>query len=174
MARCKWCGRSGLFLSINEISVCNNCWAIISPEFFAGKKIILESLQLVVNSKNLDTKLFRLDLALEWAEKLIKYENKGISVISPPPSEFLTTLPPERNRIIKEALEFEIKELKVKVDVATSSQSQISHLSKFLLRIHDYKDKLKDPSLLDDLEQEVIKSISKIKLESFSTGSKES
>lgn len=155
MAKCKWCSRSGFFLSVNANGVCNNCSTIISLDVNQKLRIVKESLDIIQKSKNIDTVISRYDLAMENIESLIQYENKGISVTSTPPSKNLSLLKKDREAIIIEKIKEEYRNVLSKVEVATTSKAKITQLSKFLLRVREIKVKLGASSALDSLETEL-------------------
>ncbi len=167
MGQCKWCSRSGWFLSLNSSGLCNNCAPLVSLDASQRIRILNDSLKIVTESKNLDTRLSRLDLLLEHANALLKYEQRGISVTDPPPSYFINKFGKMRDQIIIETLKADIDTASYKAAVAASTTAKINTLSKMLLRIREYKSRADNPSSLDQLEKQVQSEIQRIQLHGY-------
>jgi hypothetical protein len=155
MALCKWCTKSGWFLSIDASGLCSQCAKIIKLEVRQRMRIINDSVQIVNNSKNIDTRLSRLNLIYEHLNALHKFEQLGVDVVKPPPSIALEQLKGKKDQIILEAMRNAVEQAETKSSIAKTIQSKISPLSKTLLKIAEYENKLDDPKLLSDLEQHV-------------------
>ena len=115
MATCKLCNRSGLFLKLTKLGVCDRCEPAASAEILLRWKIIDESMRLVSKSRVLQTRLNRCDDIVENATTLLKYENAGIQFISKP--SFLIKLYTEMKDVVKtedETLKKKKKALKSK------------------------------------------------------------
>jgi len=105
MAKCKYCGRSGFFLSVNQYGLCNNCASAISIEVNSKLRVIQDSINLVKGSEKLDTRLSRCDLVIKLASEIAnKYESKGITVMDPPAKELLKLYKEGRDEIIKDTI----------------------------------------------------------------------
>ena len=87
MAKCRWCDRTGWFLSVDARGLCNNCIPLVGIEVGSRVRVIAESAKLVQESKKIDTKLSRCDLIIDNAEALKKFEDHGIPVMEMPPSQ---------------------------------------------------------------------------------------
>jgi len=157
MATCKYCGRSGFFLSVSKDGLCSQCTYIITPIVKNDLRIINESIELIKKSKNFNTRLSRCDLILEFAEKLLEYERKGIQVITPAPSEFISEYIDMRDKIILENLKLETEKSEAKFELASSPQAKINEINKILLKIQDYKKEIKDKTQINKVEKEINK-----------------
>jgi len=165
MARCKFCGRSGIFLSVNQYGLCNNCATSISYEINSTLRVIQESIELVKTSKNLETRLSRADLVMKLASEIVdKFESKGITVMDPPAKDLLRRYKEGRDDIIKDSLDEEYKKASTKSAVGTTVKTKTNPLSKVLIKIQDYKSQLMKKESLDDLEQKTNKDIHAIQL----------
>jgi hypothetical protein len=157
MPKCKWCGRSGLLLSISKKGLCKDCDAGVVMEVTRTGQVIQESLEIIEKSKKLDTQLSRLDVIHELASKLKRYEDRGIPTIKPSPSKLLQDITDQRNELILKGLETEIENAWAKASVATTITTKINHLSKALLTIREYRTKIDNQELLDGLERKIKK-----------------
>ena len=165
MARCKFCGRSGIFLSVNQYGLCNNCATSISYEINSTLRVIQDSIELVKTSKNLETRLSRADVVIKLASEIVdKFESKGITVMDPSAKDLLRRYKEGRDDIIKDSLEEEYKKASTKSAVGTTAKTKTNPLSKVLIIIQDYKSQLGKKESLDDLEQKINEDIHAIQL----------
>ena len=165
MARCKFCGRSGIFLSVNQYGLCNNCATSISYEINSTLRVIQESIELVKTSKNLETRLSRADVVMKLASEIVdKFESKGITVMDPPAKDLLRRYKEGRDDIIIDSLEEEYKKASTKSAVGTTAKTKTNPLSKVLIKVQDYKSQLVKKESLDELEQKINKDIHAIQL----------
>jgi hypothetical protein len=155
LARCRWCDRSGWLLSANQFGVCGSCAPTIGLDISQRVRILQESAALAENGKTLSTRLSRCDLAIEHARALTKYEEKGISVLSIPPSTIARELEERRTRLVLDGLGAELDEAKRKANVAPPSRSRVTAYSKVLLHIQEFRGKVVDCSELKLLEKQV-------------------
>ena len=169
MAKCKRCGKGGgLFTRINQYGLCNNCAAVVSIEVNSKLRVIQDSINLVKESKNLDTRLSRADLVIQLASEIVdSFESKGITVMEPSATDLLRRYKDGRDEIIKESLEQEYKKASAKSEVSTTAKTKINPLSKVLLKIQEYKSQLTKRESLDELEQKVNIDIHAIQLHFF-------
>jgi len=69
-----------------------------------------DSFELVKTTKKLDTLISRLNLILEHAQYLSKYEEKGIQTIQPPPSQVYRDIQTKYDNIILDRIETDLQE----------------------------------------------------------------
>lgn len=163
MAKCKYCGRGGLFLSLNQYGLCNNCATAISIEVNSKLRVIQESISLVKESKKLDTRLSRCDLVIKLASEIEeKFESKGITVMDPSAIELMKLYKDGRDEIIIDSLTSEYNKALSKAEVSTTTKTKINALSKVLLRVQDYKSHTSKAKILDPLEQKISQEIHQI------------
>lgn len=168
MAKCKLCGKGGLFTHINQYGLCNNCAAVVSIEVNSKLRVIQDSINLVKESKNLDTRLSRADLVIQLTSEIVdSFESKGITVMEPSATDLLRRYKDGRDEIIKESLEQEYKKASAKSEVSTTAKTKINPLSKVLLKIQEYKSQLTKRESLDGLEQQINIDIHAIQLHFF-------
>jgi hypothetical protein len=130
-------------------------------------KILNDSINIVNESKNLDTRLSRLDLLLEHANALYRYEQRGIPVVEPSPSAVLENFRGRKDQIILETLRTITEEAKKKSATVTAASSKVSSLTKALLKIREYTDKVDSKKSLTVLEKSVTNMIQKIQLQGY-------
>jgi len=167
MAKCKYCGRSGLFLKITSKGLCNSCNPIVTMDIMRSINILNDSLKIVEASKKLDTKLSRCDLIIKITSAMIKYEECGIPTFDPLPSVLLKKYTAMRDQIIFDTFETDFNNLRYKIEVISNAKTKVNMLSKLLLEIRNYKLKANNPKILDTIEQQVSQLIQKIQLSSY-------
>ena len=155
MAKCKYCGRSGFFFQVDSNGLCNECASVIIPIVKNNLRVINESTELINKSKNFKTKLSRCDLVIEIAEKMLEYENKGITTITPPPSVFISQYKDVvRDKIILESLKLDIEKAKAKFDITNTPKAKINEINKVLIKIQEYKREIKNKTHINKVEKE--------------------
>lgn len=139
MSTCKWCGKSGFFLSVTPNGLCGNCNYPITLNAREKFRLIEDSIKVVMKSRNLDTKLSRLDFIIEQATYLLEYENKNINMFSTNPSVIIESAKKDKVEAVRETLSEDYSNLISKIEIANSFNTKINELNKFLLKIQNYK-----------------------------------
>jgi len=167
MAKCKYCGRSGLFLSVTREGLCKTCHPIVAMDVGQRGRIINDSVRLIEESKKLDTQISRCNLLLEHAAALAEYEKRGIPTVKPPPSALLREYTERRDELILQGLEAVVETAQARASVATTTKPKINQLSKALLKVREYKTKTSDPASLDALETKLVSLIHQTELDGY-------
>ncbi len=174
MARCKYCNKSGFFLSVDSSGLCKICSRNIALEISQKIRIINESLNIVRNSKKIETIASRMDVVIKFTEDFLIYESRDIKVTDEKPSTLLNNYKEYRERLILENLNKEIEDLTIKVDTSQSVKVKANTLSKFLLRVNEY-DKLSNKKHeLKTLENKIKNAMNKIQFEGYVDEAKKS
>lgn len=155
MAKCKWCGKSGLFLSISKNGLCNICEIIVVSEVVQYQRLINESTVIIQQSSNTDTIVSRFDFIVDKLNSLSRFEKKEIPTIIPPPSIALETMSPvERDNNIVYGLEKELGKLKLALTGLKTNTAKMNRVNKFLVRCQDYAKQMINPTLLEKIQEE--------------------
>lgn len=155
MATCKWCNRSGFFLSVNSLGVCSNCNTVIVMDINQHARIATESIEIINKSKQIDTVLSRFQVAEEHLKLLLPYEQKGIPVLTEPPSALIKSLNRQKQRSISGKIKDEVTELLNKYKVTPTEKGKLNLLAKYLLKIQEYKRKINAYKELEDVENQI-------------------
>jgi translation initiation factor 2 beta subunit (eIF-2beta)/eIF-5 len=118
MAHCIRCDKSGFFLSVNKYKVCKSCDQIIHFDINQRGRIVLESIEVANKSKKPETKLSRLSLIKEHCDALIKYNNLGMTTLTPSPWEIINACDSDIEEIVKEYSREKITAAEIKADLA--------------------------------------------------------
>lgn len=102
MAQCKWCGSKGLLVFTNKDGYCKSCQNAIYSEIKENIEVIQNVIKIVGGSDDYRGIIHQCNLLIQTAGNLSKYENKGLDVIQPPPSEIIESAKTEkRDQTIK-------------------------------------------------------------------------
>jgi len=165
MATCKWCGKSGFFISVNTYGLCGDCNYLVKPEAEERFRLIRNSVKTVMKTKNLNTKLSQLDFIIEEATYLLKYENKGIRMFDTNPSVIIDSAKKDKIEAITENLSDEYSNLISKIEIANSFNTKINEINKFLLKIQNYKG---IPNLeINKIEKQIINKKHELQLNNY-------
>jgi hypothetical protein len=139
MSECKWCGRKGFFVGINEMGVCKNCAPGITMEAQSRLRVITESSKIVGTSKKYETINSRLDVVNSNAEELLKYEKVGIPITNPLPSILMQMVIDDKDECTIKEIESQIEKAVQKSKIATTPAGKIGPLTKCFTKISEYK-----------------------------------
>lgn len=155
MAKCKMCGRSGIFLKLTRNKVCDTCNRILIMDVPNRMRIINDSVKIVETSANVDTIASRFDLIIDHATALLKYEKHGIKVINPPPSEYLKDREQERDDYIVKGFNRAYAKLQNKISELKTKKGKISNIQKFIDKLASFREtEMNEPMLLSPLMEE--------------------
>lgn len=112
MARCKICGKKGLFLFLSENGLCSNCEKFFINDISNSTRIINDCIKIIDTSKNFDTRLSRCNILQRELTKLLEYQKKDINLTkfissNISLSELYSLCKTTREEILKEKAEFE-------------------------------------------------------------------
>ncbi|MDA2932986.1 hypothetical protein MYX82_01440 [Acidobacteria bacterium AH-259-D05] len=102
-------------------------------------------MQLAHDGKTFGTRLSRCDLALEHAQALLEYEEKGIPTVQPAPSALVSEYQGFRDDLIMEEAQSIAEKSSAKSNVAGSVRSRETALANGLLKIQEITANLGDP-----------------------------
>lgn len=154
MAKCKWCGKSGIFLSLSKNGLCNTCEIIVVSEIVQAQKHINESTEIIQQSANTDTIVSRFDFIVDKLKALRRFEEKGIPTIIPPPSKSLEVMSSsERDNHIVYGLEKELEKLKSALLTLKTKRGKTNSIEKFQIRCAEYRNQMKNPAILSEIEE---------------------
>lgn len=166
MAQCKWCSKRGLFLSVDSNGLCRDC-DHLAVEVLSRARVLQESMRLAREGKTYGTRLSRCELAIEHAEFLFEFEQKGVPTVSPSPSSLLRALQDRRTEImVTEASDISRKAFE-KSDLATAAKSKERVLAAAVLKVREVGQGLEERSHVDSLELELRKEIHRVTLDGY-------
>jgi len=153
MGQCVWCGRKGIFVSVDRDNLCRNCQPAIYLDIQQRNRIIEESQELVEKSENFKTRIHRIDVISEHVQALKEYEKKNISTITPLPSECEKYYINLKNELIYENITSEIEKIMNKAKIALSAKTKMTEANKAVLKIIERKKELQDEDKINNLNK---------------------
>ncbi len=155
MAQCKMCGKSGWLLSVSNEGLCGTCYAVYINDIRQHPRVIQDCINLVADSKKLDTRLSRCDLLVERARVLLQYEEIGIETIKPSPSELISNYTSARNEIIIETVKANVEKCLGKAEVAATARTAVTQANNALFKITEAREDFGNYPEFDKLEERV-------------------
>lgn len=165
MAQCKLCDRSGWFLSLGNNSLCQHCEPFFQLDVRQRGRIIQESQDIIEQSRNLDTKLSRIQLLLDHLRALQKYEERSITTIRPAPSEAIRIYVLRRQQEVAKHAELAHDDAISKAEVGGSGKAKIACLTKGLLKLKDLSQY--EPTNLARLTRSLQEQIAKVTMADY-------
>jgi len=93
MAICKYCGRTGIFLTLNQRGLCARCLKNIEEDIKNRVRIVEESAELIKTSNNPSTIKTRSKVIVDHLIFFMQeYQSRGIETTQPDPQTFLKTI----------------------------------------------------------------------------------
>ena len=89
MRKCKWCGKSGWFLSLSKEGFCQSCESNVRTEIVQATQSLNESLTLMRRSKDVDLRLNKSQVAIQKLRELVPFYERGLVSLRPSPQEWV-------------------------------------------------------------------------------------
>lgn len=157
MAKCKYCGRAGLFLRVDERGVCRECAEEIYPVIQSHTRRVQESLDIMQKSRQPQTVASRRDVILESLEYLeSEFESKGIPIYEAKITKLRDDVTRAADNLLLAILAEEARKVDAKAAVADTPKQKASHYKRFLTKVIEFEALLSDPSQLHDIKTEVV------------------
>lgn len=140
MAQCTYCNKKGFFVTVNAMKLCNTCNSPISTCISRHFDIIQESSLIVESSKNLSTRMSRIDVIIDNLETLEnEYAAKGIPLNLDFHSRKREILNIKSN-ILEEDAVIKVDDFIKKASLAKTVASKINIANKALMYLKDLVD----------------------------------
>ena len=165
MLRCKYCGKTGIFLKVTNNGLCDNCDPFVIADIVNRSRIHNDSISLIEISDNPDVVYSRINQAIENLYYLYEYEKKEIVTIIPVPSKILEVFKDESDNFLFDSFIRANNLLTVKVLNLKSNSAKRNHLQKFVEQIDKYLLKVNNKEEFIKLQQSVEKQIRSIPVE---------
>ena len=89
MGTCKWCGKSGWLVRVTKNGMCAGCHDTHTPRVLGKLRRVGDSIAIVDSGEVLKKRVERCEEIVRIARQLIPYEDRGIPLCNPPPSELI-------------------------------------------------------------------------------------
>lgn len=132
MSKCLNCGKKGMFLKTSKRSLCNRCEHTVVPYVKRDLEILDDSIRLINESKNFDTRMGRIGTAVDVCNRLKEYWDKGIQFFKPNPYFTIEKLEEERPKIIDEEIKKRVRKHLNKADTMKTNKAKYNNANKGL------------------------------------------
>lgn len=130
MAKCKNCGRGGLFRSVDRNGLCRTCQPIVLPEIDHQSRTLATSHKAVTNARKADTALSRLAAAIASCDGLIPFADKGIPTTEMDPRELRKIYSDAARSIVEESVRAAFSSARRKAEDGTTDTTKLNGYSK--------------------------------------------
>lgn len=137
MAKCRYCRRKGLFLSVDSNGLCGQCRDAVLLSITSHVRVIQESIKIAETTKKFDTKIGRLETIIAMADRLMEYHQKGIPTVSPSPPELAAKTQRILNDVVLERAQEIIDKAVDRSQTAATPTGRLSAISKAQAEIRD-------------------------------------
>ena len=166
MARCKWCDKRGIFMSVDPNGLCRDCQHLV-VEIQSRARVLEQSMRLADKGKTFGTRLSRCELVIEHAAYLLEFEQKGVPTVSPSPSYILDEFRDLRTQIIVSEAESVVEKAFEKSNLASTSSAKERALSAGVLKLREVTQGLEERSLVHPLEEKLRQQMHHVTLDGY-------
>ena len=166
MPRCKWCNKWVLF-SLSRAGLCNDCQPEISMHVQRLWKIINDSMDIITNTKKMDTAKSRFQLVGEHLQTIGQYEMKGIAVLEQGTAETLRRCTEIFLEKVLSIVKSEYDEAVAKSELAQTTKTKIAPLSKVVVKLQKYQAELPQAEFLGKIEADLRGRVHQITLDGY-------
>ena len=161
MATCAFCGKSGIFLTVDKAHLCSTCSPKVREGARANLKIYNDSMIYIKEPANPgEVKRCAMDIRAVL-KQLIVLENKNLfSHENTMPSELLRQFEADLDQYYLDCFQRDFNELATQVANMKVKRYQVAKIEKFMELCDKYKSELKDDKALEG----IISKVEKLKL----------
>ena len=139
MATCRYCGRGGLFRSVDGNGLCTDCRRPVLLSIASTARVVTESLKLTQTGKTLVTRIGRWGTVIEHAERLVAFEQRGIPTITPPPTVVVAQAREERKRALVIGLTEDLDAAESRAELASTPTARLNAFEKVIHLAEQYQ-----------------------------------
>lgn len=161
MGTCAICGKSGWFLSLPG-GVCRECLPGVENKFSEIQSDLKVAHRAIRRVRTLDTRVGYFEDVLRLYEEAAGYAKRGVEIrpVDPETGKPLNcsweeAIQQQRKAMdehISEEILEDVQKALAAAKVATSSKKQSAIIHKMLLRIDSFRERMAEPSMLDEAE----------------------
>lgn len=172
MATCRYCGRSGWFLSLSADGLCNACRPPVVRDIVQRKKQVERLVRNVNMRGDFVKKVQDCDNAIRHLTVLEDYERRGIPIRDLSPSSLLAEYRQRREKILFSGIEKLVGDALVRAEVSISVNARIREASKGLLRLESLRNLVRSRKVLDPFETRLKNLIQSTQLSGYLDGAR--
>lgn len=139
MAQCNYCGKKGIFLSVSKHGLCSSCEPAVMQAIGRHADIIQESLDIINNTKNFNTRIGRIDTVNQNIDILEdEYLSRGIMVNDLDSDDLRGDLEDLRNASIEEEVLNKVQKNMDKASLVKTATAKVNNANKALLVLKEF------------------------------------
>lgn len=139
MAKCLNCGKKGLFLKTSKAGLCNKCHDMVVFDVKRDLEILDDSIRLINDSKNFDTRMGRIETAVDVCNRLNEYWSKGVRFFQPDPVFTIEKLEEEKPKIIDEEINKRVHKHLDKAESVKTTKAKENNAEKALHELESFE-----------------------------------
>lgn len=102
MAACKWCGRTGWFLTTSKNGLCSKCKTTVQAKVEYLTRAVNESLAVVNREdESLDMRLKGCQAAVKYLREMVPLNEKGVVELKIPPQEWVARIYMQERKLVR-------------------------------------------------------------------------
>lgn len=141
MARCNYCGKKGIFLTVSKRGLCKGCEPIVLSAINRHIDIIDESINIIVNTENFKTRINRINTVRENLDILDEeYLSKGVDIGNFRIDDMRNYLERMFNTAIEEEALKQVQKHMDKASLVKTATAKINNANKALLVLKEFYD----------------------------------
>ena len=149
MRKCKWCGKSGLLLSVSQEGLCKKCESEVRMQIVHATRVLHENIMLLRQDTDPDVCIERGELAIAQLQELLPYYEKGLLELKPSPQEWVARIYHTERHIIDNHIKKLLAAFKKDIQRGISQESRVERLQHVLEVVNKYKPQLGEAKATD-------------------------
>ena len=149
MRKCKWCGKSGLLLSVSQEGLCKKCESEVRMRIVHSTRVLHENIMLMKQATDPDFCIERGEQAINQLQELLPYYEKGLLELKPSPQEWVARIYHAERHIIDKHIQKLLAAYKTDMQRGISKDSRIERLQYVLGVVKKYKEQLGEAKAVD-------------------------
>ncbi len=161
MARCLWCGREGVSVTIDDHGVCTVCQPQVAMRLLSGSARLPDKGNLFLKG------LVRWNAVQRHAQEVTRLERESRAVSGPPQSQLLHSYLESRDHLVHRELRDEVDRLMKRADAAVGVREAVAMAQKALEHVEVVRAAAPDSGVVRELELKIRNFINRVQFESF-------
>jgi tetratricopeptide (TPR) repeat protein len=156
MAKCRYCGSKGWLNAVDNNGLCRECQQIYLPDIVNRCRIVLESNKIIEKSKNIDTILSRVDVAIENLEVLKQYHDRGVPTFSAPPQDLIIEFEADQAAAINRFIHEQFVMARAAIESSSTPAGKMGGYKKAIERLNKLLTQTRDVSQIEEAISQMV------------------
>ena len=149
MRECKWCGKSGWFLTVSRKGLCQKCEAEVRVRVTDTTRMLNESLMLLRRAGDVDSRIEKGDQSILALQELLPFYDKGLVALKPSPQEWVARIFHQQRRIVDQHIKNLLQDVIAAENKASNKESRVQRLNHVLEVVDQYQARLGEAKTVD-------------------------